>query len=68
MTCRMDITQISKGWFNVKEKYLVKINSKTKEASCTCQAGMFKISGRKQKECKHIVACWRLLKCVQKKK
>lgn len=49
-------------WFTAKEKYLVRIDTKTKKANCTCMAGTFKESGKKQENCKHIIMACDLLK------
>jgi len=49
-------------WFIAKGKYLVRLNIKTKEATCTCMAGTFKESGHKQEDCKHVLSARALLK------
>jgi len=51
-------------WFLAKEKYLVRIDSETSEAVCTCFGDTFRQGGRKQKECKHIKKSRRLLKVL----
>lgn len=55
-------------WFTAKEKYLVRIDTKTKKANCTCKAGMFKESGCKQEECKHIILAKNILKAMKRLK
>ncbi len=41
-------------WFTAKERYLVRYDQKTKEYSCSCMAGTFQLTGKKQRDCKHI--------------
>lgn len=40
--------------FEVKDKYLVRRDAETNEWTCTCMGETFRISGKKQNECKHI--------------
>jgi hypothetical protein len=55
-------------WFSAKQKYNIRIDTKTGRASCDCTAGSFKMSGRNQTECKHIIACRKLLEVTGVKK
>ena len=49
-------------WFMVNKKYHVRIDKKTKEASCECLGDIFKQGGRNQRECNHIQRVRKILR------
>ena len=51
-------------WFLAKDKYIIRIDRKTKEASCSCKGDAFRKGGRKQKECNHIEAAKKIFKAL----
>ena len=58
-------------WFTVKKKYLVKIPKdlrKTSEEFCTCIGDTFRQSGRRQRQCKHIMECRKFSKAMEEQK